>query len=81
MGFGDFKLLAAIGAWTGWQVLPVVIVVSAGLGVVIGGLSLWAAKKGKDTRIPFGPYLAVGGLVALLWGRAAVIAWVGSFPA
>ena len=81
MGFGDFKLLAALGAWTGWQVLPVVIVVSAGLGVVIGGLALWAAKKGRDARIPFGPYLAVGGLVALLWGRAAVVAWVGYFPA
>jgi leader peptidase (prepilin peptidase)/N-methyltransferase len=59
----------------------VVIVVSAGLGVVIGGLSLWLAKKGRDARIPFGPYLAVGGLVALVWGRAAVVAWVGYFPA
>jgi len=81
MGFGDFKLLAAIGAWTGWQVLPVVIVVSAGLGAVIGGLSIWASKKGRDTRIPFGPYLALGGIVGLAWGRAAVVAWIGYFPA
>ena len=81
MGFGDFKLLAAIGAWTGWQVLPVVIVISAGVGVVIGSLSLWLAKKGVDTRIPFGPYLALGGIVALIWGREAVIAWLGHFPA
>ena len=81
MGFGDFKLLAAIGAWTGWQVLPVVIVISAGVGVVIGSLSLWLAKKGVDTRIPFGPYLALGGIVALIWGRDAVIAWLGHFPA
>ena len=81
MGFGDFKLLAAIGAWAGWQVLPFVIVVSAGLGAVIGGIALWAARKGRDTRIPFGPYLALGGIVGLAWGRAAVIAWVGYFPA
>jgi leader peptidase (prepilin peptidase)/N-methyltransferase len=81
MGFGDFKLLAAIGAWTGWQVLPVVIVISAGLGAVIGSLLLWLTKKGTDTRIPFGPYLALGGIAALLWGREAVTAWIGHFPA
>jgi leader peptidase (prepilin peptidase)/N-methyltransferase len=81
MGFGDFKLLAAIGAWTGWQVLPFVIVISAGLGAVIGSLVLWAAKKGVDTRIPFGPYLALGGIAGLLWGREAVTAWLGRFPA
>ena len=80
MGFGDFKLLAAIGAWTGWQVLPVVIVVSAGLGAVIGSLVLWMSKRGIDARIPFGPYLALGGILGLLWGREAVTAWVGHFP-
>jgi leader peptidase (prepilin peptidase)/N-methyltransferase len=80
MGFGDFKLLAAIGAWTGWQVLPVVIVISAGLGAVIGSLLLWLSKQGTDTRIPFGPYLALGGIAGLLWGREAVVAWVGRFP-
>jgi leader peptidase (prepilin peptidase)/N-methyltransferase len=81
MGFGDFKLLAAIGAWTGWQVLPVVIVISAGLGVVIGSIALWLARKGVDTRIPFGPYLAVAGMAALIWGRDLVVAWLGHFPA
>jgi leader peptidase (prepilin peptidase)/N-methyltransferase len=81
MGFGDFKLLAAIGAWTGWQVLPVVIVISAGLGAVIGSIVLALSKKGVDTRIPFGPYLALGGVAALLWGREAVTAWLGRFPA
>ncbi len=80
MGYGDFKLLAAVGAWTGWQVLPVVIIVSAGLGAVIGSLVLWLSRKGTDTRIPFGPYLALGGIVALLWGREAVTAWLGQFP-
>ena len=80
MGYGDFKLLAAIGAWTGWQVLPVVILVSAGLGAVIGSITLWLSKKGVDTRIPFGPYLALGGIAGLIWGREAVVAWIGRFP-
>ena len=80
MGYGDFKLLAAIGAWTGWQVLPVVILVAAGLGAILGSLALWLSRKGADTRIPFGPYLALGGIVGLLWGRAAVTAWLGQFP-
>jgi len=81
MGFGDFKLLAAIGAWTGWQVLPVAILVSASLGAVMGSLFLWLSRKGIDTRIPFGPYLALGGIAALLWGRELVVVWLGHFPA
>jgi leader peptidase (prepilin peptidase)/N-methyltransferase len=80
MGYGDFKLLAAICAWFGWQVLPLVVLVSAVSGAVIGSLALVASKRGMDTRIPFGPYLAVGGMVALVWGREAVIRWVGGFP-
>jgi leader peptidase (prepilin peptidase)/N-methyltransferase len=81
MGYGDFKLLAALGAWTGWQVLPFIVLVSAGTGAVIGGLLLWRSTSGTDTRIPFGPYLALGGLAGLVWGRAAVVAWIGHFPA
>ena len=80
MGYGDFKLLAAIGAWTGWQVLPAVILVAAGLGAVLGSLSLWLARKGRETPIPFGPYLALGGIVGLVWGRAIITAWLGRFP-
>jgi leader peptidase (prepilin peptidase)/N-methyltransferase len=81
MGYGDFKLLAAIGAWTGWQILPFVIVVSAGLGAVIGLAVMAIAKTGRDARIPFGPYLALGGIVGLLWGRTITTAWLGYFPA
>jgi leader peptidase (prepilin peptidase)/N-methyltransferase len=81
MGYGDFKLLAAIGAWTGWQVLPVVILVSAGLGAVLGSIALWLQRKGRDTHIPFGPYLALGGIVGILWGHAAVVWWLGRYPA
>jgi leader peptidase (prepilin peptidase) / N-methyltransferase len=80
MGYGDFKLLAALGAWTGWQVLPFIVLVSAGTGAILGGLLLWLARSGADTRIPFGPYLALGGLTGLIWGRQAVVAWIGYFP-
>ena len=81
MGYGDFKLLAAIGAWLGWQVVPFVLLVAATLGAVVGSIALWLAKKGMDTRLPFGPYLAAGGLAGLFWGREAVTLWLGRFPA
>jgi leader peptidase (prepilin peptidase)/N-methyltransferase len=80
MGYGDFKLLAALGAWLGWQILPFVVLVSAGTGAIVGGVLLWRARRGMETRIPFGPYLALGGLAGLLWGRQAVVAWLGHFP-
>ncbi len=81
MGYGDFKFLAAIGAWTGWQTLPLALVVSAGAGAVVGIAMMVLTKRGREVRMPFGPWLAVGGIVCLLWGRAAVIAYVGRFPA
>lgn len=69
MGYGDFKLLAAIGAWFGWQLLPAVILLSASLGALIGiGLILFKGKSGS-TAIPFGPYLALGGIAALFFGQ------------
>lgn len=70
MGYGDFKLLAAIGAWLGWQMLPLVILLSSLVGAVIGiGLMVFA-RHGRETPIPFGPYLAVAGLIALFHGQA-----------
>jgi leader peptidase (prepilin peptidase) / N-methyltransferase len=72
MGFGDFKLLAAIGAWLGWKMLPVVILLSSFLGALIGIALIIFARHGRNTPIPFGPYLALGGLVALFWGQALV---------
>jgi leader peptidase (prepilin peptidase) / N-methyltransferase len=69
MGFGDFKLLAAIGAWLGWQMLPLTILGSSLVGAVVG-LSLIALRRqGRDTPIPFGPYLAGAGLIALFAGK------------
>ncbi len=68
MGYGDFKMLAAIGAWFGWAMLPAVILLSSIAGSIIGiGLILFA-KKGRNTAIPFGPYLALGGITALFFG-------------
>jgi leader peptidase (prepilin peptidase)/N-methyltransferase len=72
MGYGDFKLLAALGAWLGWQLLPLVILLSAGVGAVTGSVMLFAGGKSRETPIPFGPYLAAAGWVALLWGRDLV---------
>lgn len=68
MGYGDFKLLAAIGAWFGWQLLPAVILLSSVAGSVIGIGLIILAKQGREVPMPFGPYLALGGIAALFWG-------------
>ncbi|MFM9971085.1 MAG: prepilin peptidase [Burkholderiales bacterium] len=69
MGYGDFKLLAAIGAWTGWKMLPLVILASSVIGAVVGVLLIVLARRGREVPIPFGPYLALAGVVALFWGQ------------
>jgi len=69
MGYGDFKLLAAMGAWMGWQMLPLIILLSSLVGAAVGITLIVALKHGRNTPIPFGPYLAGGGLVALFWGQ------------
>lgn len=77
MGYGDFKLLAAIGAWLGWQMLPLTILLSSLVGAVIGiGLIVFAGR-GRSVPIPFGPYLAIAGMIALLHGPALTRAWFG----
>jgi leader peptidase (prepilin peptidase)/N-methyltransferase len=68
MGYGDFKLLAALGAWLGWTMLPTIILLSAVVGALVGISLIVFAKRGRDKPIPFGPYLAAAGLVALLYG-------------
>ena len=69
MGFGDFKLLAAIGAWFGWQMLPLVVLASSFVGAVVGVVLIVLARRGREVPIPFGPYLAAAGVIALFWGR------------
>ena len=68
MGYGDFKLLAMLGAWGGWQILPLTLLLSSLLGAVIGLIMLRLQSKQASTPIPFGPYLAIAGWIALLWG-------------
>jgi leader peptidase (prepilin peptidase) / N-methyltransferase len=69
MGFGDFKLLAAIGAWVGWKLLPLVILLSSLVGALVGVALILMRRHGRATPIPFGPYLAAAGLIAMLWGN------------
>jgi len=74
MGYGDFKLLAMLGAFLGWQALPFIILVSSVIGVVVGTLFLWLSRRGLRAEIPFGPYLAGAGMIWLLWGDA-ILQW------
>ncbi|OGV75809.1 MAG: methyltransferase [Methylotenera sp. RIFCSPLOWO2_02_FULL_45_14] len=69
MGYGDFKLLAAIGAWFGWKLLPAVILLSSTLGAIIGIALIVLTKRGKEVPMPFGPFLAIGGIAALFFGQ------------
>ena len=68
MGYGDFKLLAALGAWLGWQMLPTIILLSSVVGAVVGITLIVVARRGRNIPIPFGPYLAAAGGIALFWG-------------
>jgi leader peptidase (prepilin peptidase)/N-methyltransferase len=77
MGYGDFKLLAAIGAWLGWTMLPLTILLSSLVGAVIGIALIAFAGRGRGTPIPFGPYLAIAGMIALLHGPALTRAYLG----
>lgn len=76
MGYGDFKLLAALGAWLGWQMLPLVILLSAVTGAVVGLLMIALRGRDRNIPIPFGPYLAAAGWIALMWGEQIVGAYL-----
>ncbi len=79
MGYGDFKLLSAIGAWLGWNMLPLVILFSSLAGAIIGIGLIIATKFRKNLPMPFGPYLVVGALIALFWGEYLNLAYLGLF--
>ncbi|WP_459867858.1 prepilin peptidase [Endothiovibrio diazotrophicus] len=75
MGYGDFKLLAVIGAWGGWQLLPVVILLSSLVGAVVGVGLMVLRRHDRNVPIPFGPYIAAAGLIGLLWGDRLIAAY------
>ncbi len=78
MGFGDFKLLALLGAWLGWQYLIAIILISSVVGSIIGVFLILTKVLGKGVPTPFGPYLALGGIICLLWGDK-VTSLLGTF--
>jgi len=79
MGYGDFKLLAALGALLGWQQLPVIILLSSLVGAVVGLSLIAITGRDKNIPIPFGPYLAAAGWIAMLWGEKLTDAYLGTF--
>src|SRR5574344_1951821 len=70
MGYGDFKLLAALGAWLGWQSLPLILILSSVVGAVVGITLMLLRRHQQGNPIPFGPYLAMAGWIALIWGES-----------
>ncbi len=77
MGYGDFKLLAAMGAWLGWQMLPLIILLSSVIGVIAGIVVNLRASKGLSAPFAFGPYLAIAGMIAMLWGETLMALYLG----
>ena len=80
MGYGDFKLLAALGAWLGWQMLPLVILLSALVGTIVGVAGIVLQGREKGAKLPFGPYLAAAGLIAIIWGVPLNAWYLGRLP-
>ena len=76
MGAGDFKLLAALGAWMGWQLIPSIILLSSAVGAVVGIALIVLRSHDRDVPIPFGPYLAGGGIAALFFGEQLTRLWI-----
>lgn len=79
MGHGDFKLLAALGAWLGWQMLPLIIILASLVGAVVGLIGILLLGRDRQLAIAFGPYLAAAGWIALLWGQDIVAVYLSSF--
>jgi len=80
MGFGDFKLLALLGAWMGWQSLPMIVLLSSAVGAVLGIAMIAIQGRDRHQPIPFGPYLAIAGWITLLWGEqisSSYLRWSG----
>jgi leader peptidase (prepilin peptidase)/N-methyltransferase len=79
MGYGDFKLFAALGAWLGWKMLLPIIIFSAAVGALVGVAMIVTKRQGSQTPIPFGPFLAAAGWLMLMFGQEIVIRYLGMF--
>ena len=79
MGYGDFKLLAALGAWLGWRMLLPIVLCSAAVGAIVGIALIVAGKRGRSVPIPFGPFLAAAGWLAIMWGPEWVASYLGLY--
>jgi leader peptidase (prepilin peptidase)/N-methyltransferase len=79
MGYGDFKLLAALGAWLGWQMLPMIILLSTAAGAIVGMIGIIFSGRTRETTIAFGPFLAFAGWIALVWGDKILAAYSALF--
>ncbi|MDX1568958.1 MAG: A24 family peptidase [Xanthomonadales bacterium] len=77
MGYGDFKLLAMFGAWFGWQMLPLIVVLSSFVGAVVGIMLVVLRGRDRNIPIPFGPYLAAAGWIAMVWGDQLLAGYLG----
>ena len=78
MGYGDFKLLAALGAWLGWMKLPLIILLSSLIGTIVALTLIISKRQERSQPIPFGPYLAIAGFIALLWGNGLIDLYLGN---
>lgn len=78
MGYGDFKLLAAMGAWLGWQFLPLIVLVSSVVGAVVGITLMASGRLQRDKPMPFGPFIAAAGWITLIWGERIMDYYLGS---
>lgn len=78
MGYGDFKLLALLGAWFGWQLLPQIVLISTVAGSIVGILLIVLRRLGRENPIPFGPYIAAAGWIAMIWGEKINQTYLGS---
>jgi leader peptidase (prepilin peptidase)/N-methyltransferase len=79
MGYGDFKLLAALGAWLGWRMLLPIVLCSAATGALVGIALIVAGRRGRSAPLPFGPFLAAAGWLALMWGRQWLATYMGLY--
>lgn len=79
MGYGDFKLTAALGAWLGWKMLPLIVLLSSGLGALVGIFAIILRLKSRDSQLPFGPFLAFSGWLVIIWGDTILLWYTSLF--